>query len=108
LIVVAYFPNGTAGIDFQQQWCMRCIHDVDENCPVWGAHLMYSYELCNRKQDPGKVILDMLIPDGGECALFVAASRLSLDKRRQEHEAKIAALESRTKEMLAEIKKARP
>jgi len=40
------------------------------------AHTLYSYELCNAKDDPGKRILDMLIPptaDGvgcAKCAMF--------------------------------------
>jgi hypothetical protein len=101
---MAYFPNGTSGIDLQQQWCMRCVHDVDEKCPVWGAHLMYSYELCNEKSHPGKVILDMLIPNGGECALFVAADRLNVGRRAARAHAEMVKLEARAREILAEVK----
>ncbi len=39
------------------------------------AHFLYAYDLCNEKEPPGKVILDMLIPvdaqdDAGKCAMF--------------------------------------
>jgi len=38
------------------------------------AHSLYSYELCNEKEHPGKIILDLLIPigkiDNKKCAMF--------------------------------------
>lgn len=67
---IGYFSNGTEGEIFEEQWCSRCVHSdisggreigVDPPCPVWMAHSLYSYELCNKDEDPGKVILDMLI-----------------------------------------------
>jgi hypothetical protein len=92
--VMAYFANGTEGSIFEHNWCARCVHNdfthgkepgVDPPCPVWMAHLLYNYDLCNEKDHPGKVILDMLIteewveaPDGHEypkreCKMFVEA-----------------------------------
>jgi hypothetical protein len=43
------------------------------------AHFLYAYDLCNEKEHPGKVILDMLIPvdaqsDTGKCAMFYKRS----------------------------------
>lgn len=77
---MAYFPNGTAGEIYEAEYCSRCIHGMrgedDPGCAVWLAHLLYSYELCNKKDEPGKVILDLLIPQsenglGAEqCAMF--------------------------------------
>lgn len=55
---MGYFPNGTSGMLYQEEWCVRCVHDVNEDCPVWAAHLMYSSRDCN---DPAS-ILHMLIP----------------------------------------------
>jgi hypothetical protein len=95
---VGYFANGTEGEMFEQQWCSRCVHsdwrpgkefgDADNPpCPVWLAHSLHSYHLCNSPDDPGKQILDMLIPiklvtakDGievpvNECAMFCARDR---------------------------------
>ncbi len=88
---MGYFSNGTEGQMFEEKWCANCRHSdisggreigVDPPCPVWMAHSLYAYDLCNKNEDPGKVILDMLIPrkmitasDGiglpvNECAMF--------------------------------------
>ena len=77
---MAYFANGTSGQMFEEQWCERCVHygTATKGCPVFGAHLLYSYELCNQKQHPGKIILDMLIPnDCNSCAMFVSRDSVS-------------------------------
>lgn len=86
---MAYFANGTEAMIFEEQWCRRCVHRDHEAigeappCPIWMAHFMYAYELCNEEEHPGKVMLDMLIseewvdaPDGHkypkqECKMFV-------------------------------------
>jgi hypothetical protein len=79
---MAYFPNGTSHDLFAEHWCERCVHwpEDDESplCVVETAHFLYNYELCNKKDDPGKVILEMLIPMeetpvgsfAGKCAMF--------------------------------------
>ena len=59
---------------FEEAWCSRCAHsdhragkeigDRDNPpCPVWMAHSLYAYQLGGEKSkdDPGKVILDMLL-----------------------------------------------
>jgi len=66
---MAYFANGTEGLMYQESYCFRCEHweqrpgESAEGCPIWDAHLLYAYELCNEDNHPGKVILDMLIPE---------------------------------------------
>lgn len=72
---MGYFANGTEGDMFEAQNCNKCVHEDDEKgCPVMLAHLLYSYELCNAKDHPGKHMLDMLIPRKGawneRCAMF--------------------------------------
>lgn len=75
---MAYFPNMTSWECWAPDNCFRCAHwpkdDDGPACPVELAHTLYSYELCNKKGEPGKDILDMLIPDGdhgpGKCAMF--------------------------------------
>jgi len=102
---MAYFANGTAGIDFEQRYCSRCVHMGPEDgpgCPVWAAHLLFSYQLCNAKEDPGKIILDMLIP--GECAMFVPARRLNATKRHEDDRAELERLVARCSEILKEAK----
>jgi len=69
---VAYFPNGTSGEVFRDQYCDRCKWDKDQSCPIWAAHLVYNYDECNNN----KSILHMRIketPDGlyaDECYFF--------------------------------------
>ena len=57
---MAYFPNGTSGMIYQERWCNRCIHDVNEDCPVWCFHLLKSYDWCNDKEK--RALLDLFIP----------------------------------------------
>jgi len=67
---MAYFSNGTEGLDYREKWCERCIHYPE--CQVWWVHLVYNYE---PKNSIGRHILDMLIPidDDGfpdKCKMF--------------------------------------
>jgi hypothetical protein len=74
--MMAYFSNGLEQAYYAARYCSRCIHqDKDGGCPIMDAHFLYAYDLCNEKEPPGKVILDMLIPvdaqdDAGKCAMF--------------------------------------
>ena len=76
---MGYFSNGTEGMMYEEQYCSRCVHQDagHDGCPVWNMHLFYSYQLCNDKEHPGKVMLDMLIPPdkkhpsfNGQCTMF--------------------------------------
>lgn len=109
---MAYFPNGTAGDIFEAEWCSRCAHEGGEDgpgCPVMLAHILYSYELCNAKDDPGKVILDLLIPDEAPthvpaCAMFheaTASDRAAMDRKAREREDR-----ARYEAAMAEMRKA--
>ncbi len=56
---MAYFPSGSAGADYEEQYCSRCIHDGDERgCAVMLAHNFYNYDDCNKPES----ILHLLIP----------------------------------------------
>jgi hypothetical protein len=59
---MGYFSNGTEGMLYQEEYCDRCEHDVNEDCAVWLLHLMHSYELCNTPNN----FLDALIPRNKE------------------------------------------
>ena len=69
---MGYFSNGTEGEAYYERYCARCVHNRNEDCPVWDAHLLYSYRDCNDKES----ILHMLIPkrelDNAECKMFIA------------------------------------
>lgn len=72
---MGYFSNGSEGMDYQARWCDRCVHDEDQRCPLWLAHLIHNYKECNNKES----ILHMLIPRGKDgleneqCKMFIEA-----------------------------------
>lgn len=76
---MAYFPNGTSGMRYEEQWCDRCIHQngptndfENDMCRVWGLHLCDS-DSTNKET---RKMLDTLIPmdkDGvypDKCTMF--------------------------------------
>lgn len=84
---MGYFPNATAWDFWATDNCAKCGHwpkgEDDAPCPVEMAHMLYSYELCNAEDHPGKIILDMLIPNAAsglgckKCALFTPRNGVS-------------------------------
>ena len=72
---MGYFSNGTEGMFYEEEYCVKCLHYGDERkgCPVWGAHLLYNYE---RGTDAAS-ILDILIPrfkdkcGNDKCSMFL-------------------------------------
>jgi len=77
---MGYFSNGTEGIGYMESYCFNCINwQIDKKlkigfCPIWDLHLNYSYELCNKKDNEGKKMLDFLIPikdcQNQKCQMF--------------------------------------
>jgi hypothetical protein len=71
---MGYFSNGSEGMDYQAQWCDRCVNYGPEDgpgCAVWEAHMLYNYAECNNEES----ILHVLIPrtkDGwnAQCRMF--------------------------------------
>jgi hypothetical protein len=72
---MGHFANMTEFEMWALKNCDHCVHWKD-GCPVDDAHTLYGYDLCNEKKHPGKVILDLLIPespdglDNGPCAML--------------------------------------
>ena len=69
---MGYFSNGSEGDGYYSALCANCVHDENEDCPVWGLHLMHNYEGANDKNH----FLHWFIPrneDGtnGNCKMFV-------------------------------------
>ena len=79
---MAYFPNGSSGERYQEQWCYRCVHDCGDDeptCPVWFAHLCWNYDACN--QADVKMLLEAMIPtkENGfpdKCRMFISTGDL--------------------------------
>ena len=56
---MGYFPNGTAGMMYEEEYCHKCIHNHPEfGCPCLEAHRMWNYDECNNKDS----ILHKMIP----------------------------------------------
>ena len=69
---MAYFSNGSEGLDWQEANCVRCANADDLGaCAIWDVHLMFNGE------EPMRPVLDALIPFGvtgnGPCKVFRAA-----------------------------------
>lgn len=108
---MAYFPNGFSHMDYDEQYCSRCVHQpidpFNGGCTVTLLHTLYNYELCNEKEHPGKVMLDTLIPptpDGlgaEQCTMFH-------ERTEEEREFEIRAERDREKyaAALAEMRRA--
>lgn len=76
---MGYFSNGTQGMDYEEMFCSRCIHQGGKNgqgsCAVWDAHMLHNYDECNKSDS----ILHLLIRRGDwkkkepwnfECEMF--------------------------------------
>ena len=62
----AYFSNGTEGMVFDYQ-CSLCKYG-EEACPIMYVQSAYNYDACNN--EVAKKILNDLVADNGECAMF--------------------------------------
>ena len=70
---MGYFPNGTSGMDYESQYCERCIHgqNGESPCPVLFIHTLYNYDQCkdDKLGKAVRAILESFIPiDSDECA----------------------------------------
>lgn len=76
---MGYFSNGTEGLEYQDLYCTKCIHDGD--CAVWDMHQLYNYD---QKDLDKKAMLEILIPrraDGfnGKCRMFITNEDKAID-----------------------------
>ena len=82
---MGYFSNGTEGMDYQERFCNRCVHDKNQDCPVWLVHLVFNYEQLKnhpKQHGPMRELLSALIPEradhlGNEqCKMFIERTDL--------------------------------
>ena len=65
---MAYFSNGSEGACFDNQ-CSICKYGT-QPCPIALVQMQYNYSACNNSV--ARAILDDLVSDNGECAMFKA------------------------------------
>lgn len=63
---MAYFSNGSEGEVFDDQ-CARCKFG-QKPCPISAVQMLYNYDACN--VPVARKILDSLVANSGECAMF--------------------------------------
>jgi hypothetical protein len=56
-MVMAYFPNGTSGMDYEERYSSKCVNWKDngsgsEGCFIFDLHLLWNYDACNGKDAP--------------------------------------------------------
>lgn len=79
---MGYFANMTEFELWAVNNCDKCVHYKD-GCPVDDAHTLFAYELCNDEKHPGKIILNLLIPENADgvgnapCAMFQRSDGIS-------------------------------
>lgn len=85
---MAYFPNGTAGDAYHEEYCSQCIHDQQEGgCPIWFLHGLHNYDECNKPQS----FLHILIPRTPDklsnevCSMFLPSLEDRPDSRTATH-----------------------
>lgn len=71
---MGYFSNGTEGMQFEEDWCSRCVHqDVDGDvCPVWDAHQLHNYRDCNDKGSILHMLIERTTAFENRCLMFYA------------------------------------
>jgi hypothetical protein len=85
-MIMAYFSNGTEGVAYQERYCNRCLHDINERCPIWLLHLLHNSAGANNPEH----FLHALIPrtkdglDNERCELFVGNTMMTLDELQRE------------------------
>jgi hypothetical protein len=72
---VGYFSSGTEGMDYEEQYCKRCIHYGPEDgpgCPVMSLHLLYNEAEANKPDSFLHVLIPQMADGGGneQCRLF--------------------------------------
>ena len=56
---MGYFPNGSAGSDYHDTFCIRCVHNQQvAYCPCWAIHMQCNYEECGNENS----LLHKMIP----------------------------------------------
>lgn len=111
---MAYFPNGTAGAIYEEEYCCNCVHFGPEgvSCNILLIHNLYNYDQCKEDKtgEAIKAILGLLIPEtkdglGAEqCSMFLA----KVDAEAEEAEQRRLAEQPRKYvQIMAELRQAR-
>lgn len=62
---MAYFPNSTHWEFWAVDNCFKCVHFVDDGCPIDDLHNLYNYDQLDDERL--RSALSLLIPEEGPC-----------------------------------------
>jgi hypothetical protein len=92
-VVMAYFPNGTSGMDYADQYCANCVHENEDGpyCPIWSLHVLHNYDQCGKGKTAKawKEVLSSLIPEtkdglsAEQCTMFRAKADCEAEEAEQ-------------------------
>ncbi len=81
---MAYFPNGSSGMEYQGRWCDRCMNQREDGigygCRVWDLHMIGDYDQCKDTPEGKlwKTVLEHFIPTkkpellyADKCLMFI-------------------------------------
>lgn len=102
---MAYFPNGTSFLDWQETACEDCLNDRDNGsgstgCAIKDALFILSYE----DELSARPFVEFLIPEKGEKAWQCAMKLTRADVEADEREAYSATLREKYTAAMAEMK----
>lgn len=106
---MAYFPNGTSGMIYEERYCSNCVHGRD-GCAVMDVHNFFNYDQFGEDEHSKsiKTILDLLIPetkDGtGQCNMFLARENAEAEEAEQR---RLAEQPSKYEQVMAELRQMR-
>lgn len=96
---MGYFPNGTSGMRYQEEYCENCWNwrdlndDRGQGCPIWDWHMLANYDQIAGKDTDDKKIaeskvykasLEHFIPTGDDgfpkqCLMFLAKNDVDIE-----------------------------
>lgn len=72
---MAYFSNGTEGLDWQVWNCDICKHNEENGCPLLLVSEIFNYDQLSKGQEKLKKTMDILMPRKDsknlKCGMFV-------------------------------------
>ena len=73
---MGYFSNGTEGMDYEEKYCARCVHDANHDCPVLLIHSLFNYDQLRPGNEKLREAMSALIPRrpdtfNDQCRMFI-------------------------------------
>lgn len=71
---MAYFSSSSEGADYEEQWCVKCVHYGDDGCgcPILNLHTRHNYDEVEKKYSFLHVLIpiDEITRENKQCTMF--------------------------------------